>query len=159
MSTIIARGQKQWFRGWQPVTLVASAAYPDQVLTAEDIYYVGDFDNLTVILEVTADKTDAGDTLDVLLDGSWDGVNFYNMGEFAQQLGNAGVSAGSPAVEMMQFRKGGIVADEDAILALTAVAGAGVTRPSMCPPFLRVSVLVTETNDSEFTFSVKAYVQ
>ena len=156
MATVVKRGRKQWFRGWQPVTLLAAAARNSTTDGAGDILDVGDYDNMGVILAITASATDAGDTLDVKIDGSWDGVTFYNMGEFTQQAGN-----GSAAAEMMQFRKGGIVADEDAILVLTSDAGATVIRPSMCPPYIRATSTIARVTgvDEEHTFSVKAYVQ
>lgn len=155
MSTIIARGKKEWFRGWQTVILMASAIHLVEASNVGDVYYVGDYENLLVILATTDAKTDAGDTLDVKIDGSWDNVTFYNMGEFTQKAGNAA----NVTSEMMQFRAGAVVADPDALLVITADAGAAVTRPSMCPPFLRITDTVTETNDASHTFSVKAYVQ
>ena len=156
MTTIIARGKKEWFRGWQAVTLLADAIYTTCAANVADIYYVGDYDNLVVIIDKSASGVAAGDTLEIVLDGSWDGVNFYNMGESSAMAGNVNV-----IVEMMQFRKGGIVADEDAILSLTADAGAGVTRPSMCPPFLRITYTLTDGGgaDTTHTFGIIAYVQ
>lgn len=154
MATIIVRGKKEWFRAWQQVTLVAAAAYTANAVG--DVYYVGDYDNLVVILAITASATAAADTLDVKLDGSWDNVTWYNMGEFTQQAGD-----GSAAAELMQFRKGAIVADGDAVLALTADAGVTVTRPSLCPPFLRATYVLTDGGgaDTSHTFSLKAWVK
>lgn len=154
MTTIIERGKKEWHLGWQEVILVPSAAFVANGVG--DVYYVGDYDNLAVILAITASATAANDVLDVKLDGSWDNVTFYNMGEFTQQAGD-----GSAAAEMMQFRKGAVVADPDALLVITADAGATVTRPSMCPPYLRVTYTLVDGGggDTEHSFSVKAYVQ
>ena len=155
MSTIIVRGKKMWEEGWQAVTLVASAEQEVGTVVS-DIFYVGDYDNLTVILAITASADVAGDTLDVHLEGSYDGTTFYSMGEFTQQAGN-----GSAAAEMMQFRKGAVVADEDALLVITADAGVTVTRPSLCAPYLRVTSVVVDAgaHAEAHTFSVKAYVQ
>ena len=156
MATVIARGKKQWFRAWQMVTLLALAARTSLTDGASDIFYVGDYDNMVVILEITSSATDAGDVLDVKIDGSWDLVTWYNLGEFTQQAGN-----GSAASEMMQFRKGGVVADEDAILVLTSDAGATVVRPSMCPPYIRATSTIARVTgtDESHTFSVIAHVQ
>ena len=161
MSTIIARGKKEWFRGWQPVTLLPLLLRISTTDGAGDVFDVGDYDNMVVILEIQHDATEAADKLDVKIDGSWDNVTFYNMGEFTQAAGDAGASVATPVAEMMQFRKGGVVADEDALLVITADAGATVTRPSMCPPFLRATSTITRANgtNEEFTFSVIAYVQ
>lgn len=150
-----------WEEGWQAVTLLAGVALTSVTDGAGDVYFVGDYDNMVVLLEITADDTEAADLLDVKLDGSWDNVTFYNMGEFTQALGNAGASVAAPVCEMMQFRKGGVSVDEDALLVLTADAGATVTRPSMCPPFLRVTSEITRANGTNeaFSFTVKAYVQ
>ncbi len=155
MATITVRAKKrEWEKRWQLVTLVAAAAYTANAVG--DIYYVGDYDNMVLILSVTASATAAGDTLDVKLDGSWNGTNFYNMGEFTQQAGD-----GAAVVEMMQFAKGLVVADPDALLVITADAGATVVRPSMCPPYLRATSEITRANgvDDAFTFSVIAYIQ
>ena len=156
MATVTVRGKKQWFRGWQPVTFLALAARTSLTDGVGDIFDVGDWDNMVVILRITASATDAGDVLDVKLDGSWDGSVFFNMGEFTQQAGN-----GSAAAEMMQFRKGAVVADADALLVLTADAGATVVRPSMCPPYLRVTTTIARVTgvDESHTFSVIAYIQ
>ena len=45
MATIIARGKKAWFRGWQPVTLIdATVAQTSVTAGAGDIYFVGDYE-------------------------------------------------------------------------------------------------------------------
>ena len=157
MATVLVRAKKQWYRGWQTVTFLELAARDSTEDGVGDIFDVGDWDNMVVILDIDASLTDAGDTLDVKLDGSWDGTIFYNMGEFTQRAGNAG----APAAEMMQFRKGGVVADEDALLVLTADAGVTVVRPSMCPPYLRVTSAIARVTgvDESHTFSVIAYIQ
>ena len=150
-----------WEEGWQPVTLLPLLLRVSTTDGAGDVFYVGDYDNLTVILEIQHDATQAADKLDVKIDGSWDNITFYNMGEFTQADGDAGASVATPVAEMMQFAKGHVVADPDVLLVITADAGATVTRPSMCPPFLRATSTITRANgaDEEFTFSVIAYVQ
>ena len=161
MSTIIVRGKKMWEEGWQPVTLLAGVALTSLTDGVGDTYYVGDYDNMVVLLEITADDTQAADKLDVKLDGSWDNVTFYNMGEFTQAAGDAGATVAVPVCEMMQFVKGLVIADPDALLVITADAGATVVRPSMCSPYLRVTSTITRANgtDEAFSFTVKAYVQ
>ena len=158
MATVIVKDKKPYHMGrWTEIVFVAAAAYTSLTDGVGDIFFVGDYDNLVLILDITASATDAADVLDVKLDGSWDNVTYYNLGEFTQRAGNAG----APAAEMMQFRKGGIVADEDALLVLTADAGATVIRPSMCPPYLRVTTTIARVTgtDESHTFSVKGYVQ
>ena len=155
MSTIIARGKKQWHKAWQAVTLIPLVTSTADVVG--DIYYVGDYDNLTVIFVADNAATAANDILAVILDGSWDGSTFYNMGRFTDVAGDAGAAS----QEMMQFRKGGVSVDEDAILVLTAACAATVVRPSMCPPFLRVTYTITDGGgaDSSHDVLVTAYVQ
>jgi hypothetical protein len=155
MADVIVRGKKMWENAWQPVTILALAARNSVSDGASDNIYVGDYDNLVVILEITASATDAGDTLDVKLDGSWDGTTYYNMGEFTQQAGN-----GSAASEIMFFSKGR-AEDPNAILVATSDAGATVIRPGMCPPWLRATSVIARVTgvDEEHTFSVLAYVQ
>lgn len=51
----------------------------------------GVYKELTAILNLTAAATDAGDTLDVYLDTSYDnGATWVNLGHFTQCLGNGG---------------------------------------------------------------------
>lgn len=154
MATVKERGRKEWFRGWQKVTLRALAALQVTAGEVSNIFEVGDYDNLVILQRITSSATDATDTLDTKIDGSWDGVNFFNMGEFTQQAGN-----GSARTEMMQFSKGR-AEDPNAIVDITADAGAAVTRPSMCPPFLRTTSVVVDANaDASHTFEVIAYIQ
>ena len=156
MATVIARGKKQWFRAWQAVTLLASAARDSTTDGAGDIYYVGDYDDLVVILTCTNAQTDAGDVLDVKLDGSWDGTTFINMGEFTQRAG----TAANDATEIMLFHKGR-ADDPNAIIVVTAAAGATVIRPGLCPPFLRITSTIARVTgvDESHTFGVMAYMQ
>jgi len=157
MATLIKRGKKPEGLGrWEPITFLPLLLRTSLTDGVGDIFDVGDWDHLTLILAITVSATDAGDTLDVKLDGSWDGSIFYNMCEFTQQAGT-----GSAAVEMFQFRSGGIVAYEDAVLVITADCGAAVSRPSMCPPYLRVTTTIARVTgtDEAHTFSVIGYFQ
>ena len=156
MSTVVKREKKPYHMGrWDKVVLRASSALTESAGEVSNIFNMGDYDNLTIIQDITASATDAGDTLDTKIDGSWDGTNFFNMGAFTQQAGN-----GSARTEVMYFAKG-LAADVDAIVDITGDAGAAVIRPGMVPPFIRTtSVVVRITGvDESHTFSIIAYVQ
>lgn len=158
MATVVLRGKKPHSSGrrWDMVTLRAASALTEDSGEVSNVFDIGDYDFLTVIQHVTLSATDAGDTLNTKIDGSWDGTNFYNMGEFTEKAGNST----DLRVEIMQFARG-LAADVDAIVDISGDAGAAVVRPGLLPPFIRTtSVVVRATGtDESHTFSVYAYVQ
>ena len=156
MAKVVKREKKPYHMGrWDVVILRASSELAESAGEISDVFFLGDYDNLTIVQDITASATIAGDTLDTKIDGSWDGTNFFNMGEFTQQAGN-----GSARTEIMQFAKG-LAADVDAIVDITGDAGVAVVRPGMIPPYIRTtSVVVRDTGvDEAHTFSVTAHVQ
>jgi hypothetical protein len=142
---------------WEILTLLASAVHTEEANAAGASVEVGDIDKALVVLDVTASATDAGDTLDVYVDVSWDGgTSWFNAIHFAQQAGN-----GAAKKELAVLSSEVNATDPDAVLAITGDAAAGVIRQPLLGPLMRVRstvVRLTGTDESH-TFSVKAYVK
>lgn len=151
----IARKSPQW----NGVILMPSAVHTVEANAVGDIFDLGDWSKLMVVLDVTASATDAGDTLDVYVDVSWDGSLaspvWYNAIHFTQQAGN-----GAAKKELAILYPGvPDPTDPDAIKVITADASSGVVRPELGGRYVRVRdtvVRLTGTDESH-TFSVKAY--
>ena len=102
------------------------------------------------MLDVTAAATDVGDTLDVTVEGSLDGTNFFEVLSFAQVLGN-----------------GGAIQHYEPILQTGNVAGfigsdALSAGDSIAVQALKYRVrwsIVDADADSSFTFSVGVTLQ
>lgn len=142
---------------WEANTLLASAVHTEEANALGASFSLGDIGKAIVILDITASATDAGDTLDVLVDFSWDaGVSWYNAIHFTQQAGN-----GSAKKEMAMLAGAEYATDPDAVLDITADAAAGVVRQGLLGPLARVrSTVVRLTGEDEsHTFSVKIYAQ
>lgn len=110
---------------------------------------------LMVVLDVTSAATDAGDTLDVYVDTSFDGgVSFVNIGHFTQVLGNGG------AKKFIMSFKSAPVASSNCV-AFTADQTAGNALQIGWGDRLRVrsAVVDASTQNVGFTFSVKAYLK
>lgn len=108
---------------------------------------------ITVVLDVTASATAAGDTASVYVDLSPDGSKWLNAGRFATQAGD-----GAAKTEFM-------VLDQEnpgtATFAATSDCAAGVTRPAVWGKFIRARWALVDGGggDTSHTFSVKAYTQ
>ncbi len=50
----------------------ASSALAESAGEVSNIFDIGDYDNLTIVQDITASATIAGDTLNTKIDGSWD---------------------------------------------------------------------------------------
>lgn len=113
------------------------------------------FNELQAILDVTAAATDAGDTLDVYIDTSFDaGLTWVNVIHFTQVLGNGGAK---------QY-VGVIKADNPgatAVYATSADAAAGATRQVGFGDRIsyRAAGVNTSTVNNSFTFSLKAHLK
>ena len=99
-------------------------------------------------LDVTAAATDAGDTLDVRVQTSIDGTNYFDVVAFTQVLGNGGAKRRIAKISASQPQ-----ADFDA----TATLAAGNVR-NMFGDLWRVNYTVVDvsTQNAAFTFTVKA---
>ena len=109
------------------------------------------------VLDVTAAATEAGDTLDVYVQHTYDGTNYTDLAHFTQILGNGGAKTfmaewfrdTSPETEHRP--------PQDAALAASAVLQGGQIGTSMRVKWVVVDVATT-LNQS-FTFSVTADFQ
>ena len=150
-----AVARKTHDNSWKVIELLASAEHTVEANAAGASVKIPDVGKMLVLLDITASATDAGDTLDVFIDVSWDnGVGWLNAIHFTQQAGN-GAAAKELAVLDSAY-----LTDPDAVLAVTADASAGVVRQQLLGPLVRVrSTVVRLTGtDEAHTFSVKAYV-
>jgi hypothetical protein len=141
---------------WEIVELLASAAHTQETNSRGASVDVGDWDKAIIILDITASATDAGDTLDVYVDISWDGgTNWYNAIHFTQQAGNA-----SAKVEMASLNAA-VANAPGGDLQINANAASGVVRASMCGPLISVRSTVARVTgtDESHTFSVFGYFQ
>lgn len=115
-----------------------------------DVFDLGDWGWLQLILDITASATDAGDTADIEIQFSTDGENFFPVGAFVQQAGN-----GAAKAEMMTFVPD-LQLNPDAVFPM--VAAAGVVDEKAFGRYLRAQVICTETNSVAHTLSLKAYI-
>jgi hypothetical protein len=104
------------------------------------------------VLDVSAAATAAGDTLDVYVDTSLDGITWINAVHFTQVLGNGGAKR-----EIAKLTADPL-ADPDNVLAVDADAAVTVVRNVGVMPYIRHrSVLVdATTDDASFTYSLVA---
>jgi hypothetical protein len=134
------------------VTLAASAA---RTLGANGTAVTGCgwFRRLIVLLDVTAAAADAGDTLDVFVDGSVDNLTWFNMAHFPQVLGNGGAKK---FVAVLDPSNPGT-----SVFDVSSDASAGAQRPALFAPYLRVRWAIADSGDGDqsFTFSVTGYGQ
>jgi hypothetical protein len=121
------------------------------VTTYSDIFDLGDYDFLQIIQDIVSSATDAGDTLDCVVEFSSDGTKWWNGGTFTQQAGD-----GAARREVMTF-KNSLAVDPDAIF--TFAVGAGIVNEKLFGRYMRVGVGVSDndTNGSH-VFSVTGYI-
>jgi hypothetical protein len=112
------------------------------------------YEEALFVLDVTTLATEVGDTLDVYLDVSPDGVTWFNSAHFTQILGN-----GAAAKLAVKVTKGGDFADPDAVLAVTADAAATVVRNLGIMPFWRYRSAIVDggVDNASFTYSLTGY--
>jgi len=104
------------------------------------------------VLDITSSATDAGDTLDVYIDVSFDGVNSAgNVVHFTQQAGN-----GSAAKELAIV---GASATSTGTTVITSDASAATVRQGFTGPYWRARWAIADSGDanSSHTFSVSGY--
>lgn len=113
------------------------------------------YSELHATLDVTAAATDAGDTLDVYLDTSFDGgVTFVNIGHFTQVIGTGGAKR-----YIMSFKSAPIAAS-NSVLATADQAASAALQIGFGDRFRYRAVEVnTSTADSSFTFSLKLHLK
>lgn len=111
--------------------------------------------SLMLQLDVTAAATDAGDILALWLQGTVDGTNYYDIGRFADVLGNGGAKRYIMVVNREAAAESELITPTDGSLA----AGS-VTQGPFPASDLRLKWTVTDvsTDNASFTFSVTSSV-
>jgi hypothetical protein len=112
------------------------------------------FRELIVQLDVSAAASDAGDTLDVYIDTSFDGgTTFVNIGHFTQVLGNGGAKK-----FVMSFCNAN--PGTSAVVAVGSDAAAGATRQIGFGDQIRYrSVMVDGDANGSFTHAITAMLK
>lgn len=128
------------------IAMAASAARTTSSNSAD--FDIGGFDTVTVVLDVTAAATDAGDTLDVSIE-ALDGSTYIEVLHFTQVLGNGGAKRFVATIKAEQLA----IADIS-----TATLAAGNIRHFLTDT-IRAKWAIVDSGDANqsFTFSVNAY--
>lgn len=116
------------------------------------------YDVAVVALKVTAAATEAGDTLDVFVDTSFDGgATWHNVVHFPQVLGNTAIGTGKTYTATLAPAASAGTATTDT----SADAAAGAVRPTLLGDQLRVRWTIVDavtTGNASFTFGVTAFL-
>jgi hypothetical protein len=136
------------------VLRAAAAQAAAGTLTGDAVVLDQKFDQLIAQLIVSAAATDAGDTLDVYIDTSFDGgTTWVNIGHFTQVLGNGGAKTFVLAIKNDN-------PGASAVYDVTSNAAAGATRQIGFGDRLRYrGVMVDADVDGSFTYEVKALLK
>jgi len=130
-------------------TIISSVAVTAAGLS-EEFALLAHVKSLLIQLDVTAAATEVDDILAVWLQGTVDGTNFYDIGRFADVLGN-----GSAKRYVMVLNRE-YAAESELITPTDAAMGASTVNQGPFPDTLRVKYTVTDagTDNASFTFSV-----
>lgn len=110
----------------------------------------GLFSELRAFLYVTAAATDAGDTLDVMIDTSFDdGLTWVNIGHFTQVLGNGGAKR-----YMMAFKCAPVATSNSILMSTDQTAGNALQIGFGDRLRYRATGVNTSTVNNSFTFSL-----
>lgn len=110
------------------------------------------YSEMQAVLDVTAAATDAGDTLDVYLDTSFDGgATFVNIGHFTQVLGNGGAKT-----YIMAFKAAPIAAS-NSVAATANQSAAAALQIGFGDRFRYRTTLVDADANASFTYSLKLH--
>jgi hypothetical protein len=153
MATRKVKSAKPHALAFQFEELLALATHTQETGALGDSLDLGDWDSMLVLLNITASAQDAGDTLDVYIDVSYDDVTWYNAIHFTQQAGN-----GTAKKEIAALNAGWY---PTAVVDVTADAASGAVRPGQIGQYVRVrSTVVRDTGtDESHTFEVLAYIR
>lgn len=100
-------------------------------------------------LDVTAAATEVDDILATWVQGTVDGTNYYDIGRFADVLGNGGAKRFLMNLQRVSLAESDIVTPTDASMA------AGTVNYGVLPSDLRIKWTVTDAgaDNASFTFS------
>ena len=113
------------------------------------------WEQMVVVLDVTAAATDANDTLDVYVDTSFDGgTSWVNIGHFTQVLGNGG------AKKFIMSFKANPIAASNAVDFTANQAAAAALQIGFGDQIRYRGVVVDPTGSNvSFTYSVVAFLK
>ncbi len=140
---------------WQSVELFASAARTkatDPATTTGSAHYIGDWEKLILIHDITATAGDATtDYLTLTIEMSMDNLAWYHVGSFTVIEGNDAVTR-----EQMVFIPGQrYVADPNIIVIGSTAATAPATRNHLVGRYIRYNLGVTDNaGNASFTSSL-----
>lgn len=133
------------------VTLAASAARTTDG-NGDWVFVGGERQRYVVVCDITASATDAGDTLDVYIDFSFDGTtSIGNAVHYTQQAGNGAARTEFAVLDPSN--------PGTSVINVTADAAAAAVRPALFGPYMRARWEIADSGDanSSHTFSVQAY--
>src|SRR5688500_6672412 len=140
----------------QKIAALRDSAAQDEAgtVTGSAVVLGQKFDELIATLSVSEAGTDAGDTLDVYIDTSFDaGTTWVNLGHFTQVLGNGGAKT-----FVLAIKNGNPGAS--AVYDVTSDAAAGATRQMGFGDRLRYrGVMVDADANGSFTYAVSAFLK
>ncbi len=110
---------------------------------------------LLLQLDVTAAATDPGDILALWVQGTVDGTNYYDIGRFADVLGNGGAKR-----FIMHLQRSGSIAETDIVTPTDGSMAANTVNYGPFPNDLKLKWTVTDagTANASFTFSVTSAI-
>jgi len=132
-------------------TLAASAARTTGA-NGSWVFFGGERSRFAFLLDITASATDAGDTLDVYIDVSFDGTNSAgNAVHFTQHAGNG---AAAKEIAVLDASNPGT-----SVVVVTSDAAAAAVRPALFGAYYRARWAIVDSGDanSSATFSVTGY--
>lgn len=106
---------------------------------------------ILIQLDVTAAATEVDDILAVFVQGTIDGTNYYDIGRFADVLGNGGARR-----YIMALQRTGSIAESDIVTPTDGSLAAEAVNYGPFPDDLRIKYTVTDagTDNASFTFGV-----
>jgi hypothetical protein len=118
---------------------------------------LGDWDRVTLVLDVTAAATDAGDTLNVYVQASFDGAAWYDVAAFPTVLGNGGAKR----YQIRLSAVGGTPVPDYIEMTDAAMTPGSTPFPVFAPDRLRAKWTVVNTGaaDASYTFSLLAHFE
>jgi hypothetical protein len=158
MVTILLNDRPRSLKEWQSVELFASAARTkatDEATTGSAIY-IGDWDKLQIVHDITAKATSDAttDTYAVTVEMSMDNLAWYSVGAFTVLEGDEAATR-----EIMTFVPGGKAENPNALVIGSTAAAAAVIRQHLVGRWIRYTIVIADNDtDLSMTASLMAMV-